>query len=148
MPTDLQSRTQYLVLAEFCQGVISSLCSFVEGSEPLPTERLSKLLNTLEAVQAGKSYRFGQRTAVALGSYEQVRTIEEAWKPNGLSETLKLTAELVDSGAKGKPEQKRTARQLISLFSKLQTRALWNFEQPKQLMPPDLGDLCRALKTA
>ena len=74
-----------------------------------------------------------------------MRTIEEVWRtPEG---ALKLTDELLDPGA-AEGATKVRAREVIDLFSKLQTKALWNFEQPKQTAPPDVGELCRALETA
>jgi len=148
MPTDLQSRTQYLALAEFCQGVISPLWEYVDGAAPLPTDILRKASQALQSVRSGDSYKFGQRPAAALGSYEQVRTIEEVWRtPQQLDGALKLTDELLDPHAAEGATRDR-ARDVIDLFSKLQTKALWNFEQPKQTAPPDVAELCRALETA
>jgi len=148
MPTDLQSRTQYLALAEFCQGVISPLWDYVDGAAPLPTDILRRASQALQSVRSGDSYKFGQRPAAALGSYEQVRTLEEVWRtPQQLDGALKLTDELLDPYA-AEGTTKVRARKVIELFSKLQTKALWNFEQPKQTAPPDVGELCRALETA
>jgi hypothetical protein len=148
MPTDLQSRTQYLALAEFCQGVISPLWDYVDGAAPLPTDILRRASQALQSVRSGDSYKFGQRPAAALGSYEQVRTLEEVWRtPQQLDGALKLTDELLDPYA-AEGTTKVRARKVIELFSKLQTKALWNFEQPKQTAPPDVAELCRALETA
>lgn len=148
MPTDLQSRTQFLALAEFCQGVISPLWDYVDGAAPLPTDILRRAWQALQSVKAGDSYKFGQRPAAALGSYEQVRTLEEVLRtPEQFENALKLTAELLDSDA-AEGATKDRARKVIELFSKLQTKALWNFEQPKQTAPPDVGELCRALEPA
>lgn len=148
VPTDLQSRTQFLALAEFCQGIISPLWDYVDGAAPLPADILGKASQALQSVKSGESYRFGQRPAAALGSYEQVRTLEEILRtPQQLEGALKLTAELLDPDA-AEGTTKARAREVIELFSKLQTKALWNFEQPKQTAPPDVGELCRALQTA
>jgi hypothetical protein len=77
-----------------------------------------------------------------------VRTLEEVWRtPQQLDGALKLTDELLDPYA-AEGTTKVRARKVIELFSKLQTKALWNFEQPKQTAPPDVGELCRALETA
>jgi len=150
MPTDLQTRTQYLALAEFCQSIISPLYDYAEGTAPLPTATLEKARVALESVTSGDPYRFGQRTAAALGSYEQVRTLEEVWRtPQQINGALELTVELLGSaGGTESKEATSRAKELIELFLKLQARALWNFEQPKQTAPPDVGELCRALKTA
>ena len=145
MPADLQSRTQYLVLAEFCQSIISSLCDYLDGT-PLPTDILRDARAALEAVKSGDPYKFGQRTAAALGSYEQVRTLEEVWTEPQLDDALKLTSDLLSDDGPG--DRAAKAGRIIELFSKLQGKALWNFEQPKQTAPPDVGELCRALKTA
>lgn len=145
MPTDLQSRTQYLELAEFCQSIIASLSDYVEGKKQLPAEILQNAVTALDSVRNGDPYRFGQRSAAALGSYEQVRTLEACWKAPDQNAAAELTAALLrnrdDVG-----DDKANARKVIELFSRLQTRALWNFEQPNQTPPPDLRELCRTLK--
>jgi hypothetical protein len=145
MPANLQSRTQYLVLAEFCQSIISSLFDYLDGA-PLPTDILREARAALEAVKSGDPYKFGQRTAAALGSYEQVRTLEEVWIEPQLDDALKLTSDLLSDDVAD--DRAAKAGRIIELFSKLQGKALWNFEQPKQTAPPDVGELCRALKTA
>jgi len=147
MPTDFQSRTQYLVLAEFCQQIISSLWDHVDGAASLPKPVLQEASRALEAVRSGDSYRFGQRPVAALGSYEQVRTLAEVWNAHQVDEVLSLTAKLLDPDATG-DATKVGAKRVIELFLKLQTKALWNFEQPKQTAPPDAGELCRAFETA
>ena len=148
MPTDLQSRTQYLALAEFCQSIISSLSDYVGGGAGLPTGTLEHARTALESVKSGDPYKFGQRAAAALGSYEQVRTLEEVWRQQQINDALDLTLELLRIGGSTEAEGTVKAQRLIDLFSKLQARALWNFEQPKRTSPPDVGELCRALKTA
>lgn len=147
MPVSLQSRSQYLVLAEFCQKVISSLLDYINGTNQLQDATLKDVVERLESVQSGDPYRFGQRSAVALSSYEEVRTLEEAWTPKQIAEAVRLTNELL---AEGSDDQAKRAKagELVALFSKLQTKALWHFEQPKQASPPDLSDLCKVLKTA
>lgn len=149
MPTNLQSRTQYLALAEFCQGIISSLSDYVDGTEQLPTVILQNAVEALRSFRSGDPYRFGQRPAAALGSYEQVRTLEEVWRtPQQVETALNLTTDLLSAASEDESERAAKAGRVIELFSKLQARALWNFEQPKQTAPPDVGELCRALKTA
>jgi hypothetical protein len=148
MPTDLQSRTQYLALAEFCQSIISSLSDYADGREDLPAAELERARTALESVKSGDPYKFGQRAAAALGSYEQVRTLEEVWKPQQIDDALGLTLELLDIGGGTQAGATAQAQKLIGLFFKLQARALWNFELPKRTSPPDVGELCRALRTA
>jgi hypothetical protein len=148
MPTDLQSRTQYLALAEFCQSIISSLSDYVDGTEELPADRLELAKTALQSVKSGDPYKFGQRAAAALGSYEQVRTLEEVWKPQQIDDALDLTLELLHIGGRNQTSAPAKAQKLIELFFKLQARALWNFEQPKRTSPPDVRELCRALRTA
>jgi hypothetical protein len=145
MPTDLQSRTQYLALAEFCQSIISSLSDYVDGTAKLPADVLQKALEALQSVESGDPYRFGQRPAAALGSYEQVRTLEEVWKtPEQVGEVVTLTSSLLNNCA-NEDERMVKAKTLIGRFSRLQAKALWNFEQPKRTAPPNVGDLCKAL---
>jgi hypothetical protein len=148
MPTDLQNRTQYLALAEFCQSIISSLFDYADGKAALPVGELERAKTALESVKSGDPYKFGQRAAAALGSYEQLRTLEEVWRPQQIDDALGLTLGLLRSKDGAEAEVTAKAQKLIELFSKLQARALWNFEQPKRTSPPDVGELCRALRTA
>ena len=145
MPSDLQSRTQYLDLAEFCQRVISSLADYLEGTQPIPTETLQNAVAALQSVRSGDPYRFGQKTAAALGSYEQVRTLEECWKtPQQIATVADLTAAVLRN--EDLTEQRADARKVIELFSTLQKKALWNFERPRHSAPTDLLELCRTFK--
>jgi hypothetical protein len=147
MPAGIQSRTQFLILAEFCQKVISSLLDYINGREPLQRSTLEEALAALKLVQSGNSYRFGQRSAAALSSYEEVRTLEEAWTPQQIDDAVRLTRELLEGGEEDHTKREK-AEELRALFSKLQTKALWNFEQPRRTPPPDLGELCQALERA
>ena len=147
MPAAIQSRTQFLVLAEFCQKVISSLLDYINGTRQLQSSTLDEVLQALGSVQSGNSYRFGQRSAAALSSYEQVRTLEEVWTKRQVADAIRLTTELLGD-TEGDRAKKEKAGELLALFSKLQTKALWNFEQPRRTPPPDLSELCQALKRA
>ena len=143
MPTDLQSRTRYLALAEFCQNIISSLSDYVEGTAKLPRANLKKALEVLQSARSG--YPLGPKPALALSGYEQVRTIEDAWK--NPQRAIKLAAELLGLSAGRESEGQAKAQKVIDLFSDLQAKALWNFEQPRRTIPPDARELCAALKT-
>ena len=141
MPVDLQSRAQFLALAEFCQGVIESLSDYLDGG-PVPTPILQDAINALASVKSGDPLKFGQKPAHALGSYEQVRTLEECWKGPQLAEAAGLLAALLSDDRTARS----SAQRVIELFSKLQSRALWSFEQPRQTAPPDFRELCRTLQ--
>jgi len=144
VPTDLQSRAQYLVLAEFCQGIINSLSDYRDGIAGLPRNVIKNAVDALRSAETGESYRFDQKPAAALGSYEQVRTLEQVFrKPDQLEEALSLLNGLLTENS-----QQSDANDVIKLFTRLQTKALWNFEQPVPIAPPDIGELCRAFKTA
>jgi len=147
MPTNLQSRSQYLVLAEFSRRAIRALSNYADdGSSELPTDILQHTVDALQAVQQGDKYQFGQRPASALGSYEQLRTLEQVFRrPEEVGEAIALTTGLL------KHEGVRDVtkvRKVINLFTELQAKALWNFEQPAPVPSPDLEELCRAFKTA
>jgi hypothetical protein len=146
MPAGIQSRTQFLILAEFCQEVISSLLDYINGSSRLQASTLTKVLRALKSVQSGDPYSFAQRSAAAFSSYEQIRTLEEALSKEEIDEAVKLTKDLLAAGANRR--KRAMAKKLITLFSRLRTKALWNFEQPQQTPPPDLRELCEALETA
>ena len=144
MPTDLQNRSQYLVLAEFCQKIINSLSDDPDGVAGLPRKGLQDAIDALQSVKAGDFYRFGQKPAAALGSYEQVRILEQVLrKREQLDQALSLLTGLLS----GSP-QPDDVRQVIRLFTRLQTKALWNFEQPIPTSPVDVGELCKAFETA
>lgn len=145
MPEGIQSRTQFLVLAEFCQKVNSSLLDYINGRKVLERGTLQEALGALTSVQSGNSYRFGQRSAAALSSYEEVRALEEAWKPQQIVDAIRFTTELLNDTEENQAKRQK-AEELSALFAKLQTKALWNFEQPRRTSPPDLGELCQALK--
>ena len=149
MPTGLQSRSQYLVLAQFCQDAITALTNHVDGSAKFSNdtrEILERTLDALRSLQQRDAYRFGQRPASALGSYEQLRILGQVLRtPEQLEDALALTTGLLEGDEPPDPEKVRDA---IRLFTKLQGKALWNFEQPTPIAAPDLGELCRAFKTA
>jgi len=147
MPAGLQSRTQFLILAEFCQKVISSLLDYINGGKQLQRDALEEALEALKSVQSRDSYRFGQRSAAVLSSYEEVRTLEEAWTSDQITDAIRLTSELLQD-TDGDDTKRTKAGELLALFSKLQIKALWNFEQPRRTPPPDLGELCQAHKIA
>ena len=146
MPTKLQSRTQFLALAEFCQKVIATLCDYI-ADEALDTATLEQVYRALDSVRSGDPYRFGQRSAAAaFNSYEQLRTLEQAWTEDQIAETIRLTKALLARGSEDN-STKQEANDLLELFSQLQTKALWNFEQPSPTPPPDLRELCATFKT-
>src|SRR5271154_189523 len=94
MPAGIHSRTQFLVLAEFCQKVISSLLDYINERKALERSTLEEALLALKFVRSG-SYRFGQRSAAALSSYEEVRTLQEAWTAQQIDDAIRLTTEIL-----------------------------------------------------
>jgi hypothetical protein len=147
MQSTIQSRAQFLVLAEFCLRITSSLLDYVNGAKPLQADVLREALAALKSVQSGDANRFGKRSAAALSSYVEVRTLEEAWTPEQISDAIRLTADLL-ADAQENDARREKARELLVLFSRLQTVALWNFEQPRRVPSPDLGELSDAFKGA
>jgi hypothetical protein len=146
MPTDLQSRSQYLVLAEFCQELINSLSNYASGSVGLPRDILQSAFEALQSVKKGDLFRFGQKPAAALGSYEQMRTLEQVLRSHGqVDNALELISSLLREKTAQDPAK---AKEIIGLFTKLQTKALWNFEQPTPAAAPDISELCKAFGTA
>jgi hypothetical protein len=145
MPTDLQGRSQYLVLAEFCQELIDSVSDYLEGKAELPRKTLERAVEALQAVKKGDLYRFGQRPAAALGSFEQMRTLKQVFNsPTQVDGALAVISALLTET----PEDHANAQAVIELFAKLQTKALWNFEQPTPAAAPDISELWNAFKTA
>ena len=145
MPTNLQSRSQYLVLARFCREAIRALSEYIRGTAEFPTESLKRTKDALQSIKDCDTYKFGQRPALALGSYEQLRTLEQVFRTseeldNALTNTTRLLADKTPTDAQ--------VQDVIRLFSEVQAQALWNFDQPAPVPAPDLDEICRALETA
>jgi len=146
MPTNLQSRSQYLVLARFCREAIRDLSEYIRGTAEFPTESLKRTKAALQSIKDGDTYKFGQRPALALGSYEQLRTLEQVFRTSEeLDDALTITTLLL---ADKTPTDAEQVQNVIRLFSELQAQALWNFDQPAPMPAPDLDEICRALETA
>ncbi len=138
-PIDLQDRAQYLSLALFAQEMVTVLMEYVdENSSQRLKPALDEALNSLEAAE-GVSVS-SQRRAAAFTSYEQLRTLEEVWKPGERDQAKQMIQTILREPEK--PKTKPTANKLIDLFSKLQDQALWNFEQPRPVSPGAMRRLC------
>ncbi|MFL6439452.1 MAG: hypothetical protein ACJ71Q_17890 [Terriglobales bacterium] len=140
-PMELQDRAQYLSLALFAQNVISALMEYVDE------DKIGKLRPSLSDALASVKQAEEQTSnstpnrVIALNSYEQLRTIDEVWDHNQRTKAVALMTGILSSpqGAKTKAR----AEELISLFSKLQSQALWNYEQPTPVSPSIMQRLCR-----
>jgi hypothetical protein len=139
-PIDLQDRVQYLSLALFAQEVISVLTDYVDENESrrLKTALKEALISLRGAESASVS---SQRRAAAFASYEQLRTLEEVWKPEERAEAKRMIQAILREPEN--PKAKPAANGLINLFSKLQDQALWNFEQPRPVSPGAMQKLCK-----
>jgi hypothetical protein len=140
-PIDLQDRAQYLSLALFAQEVVSVLMEYVDEnrrSDKL-NPALDKALKSLEATTPASAS--SRRRAAAFSSYEQLRTLEEVWKPQEREKAKKMIVAILR--APDSPKAKPAANKLIDLFSKLQDHALWNFEQPRPVSPGAMQRLCK-----
>jgi hypothetical protein len=148
MPTSLQSRTQYLALAEFCQNVIEGLMDFTdEGATAADSElrsRLREALHSFQAISSGQLHALARTSPTPFVTFEQVRTLQEVWGDAQLDKAVRLIKGML--AASSSREQKlEFAQGLIQLFSRLQTKALWNFRRPRQALPRSFRELCRAL---
>lgn len=131
-PIDLQDRAQYLSLALFAQEIVSVLMEYVdENSDQRLKPALEEALNSLEVAEGALVP--SQRRALAFASYEQLRTLEEVWKPAERRKAKQLILTIQQEPEKRKAVS--AANKLIDLFSKLQDQALWNFEQPRPVSP-------------
>jgi hypothetical protein len=138
-PMDLQDRAQYLSLAMFAQQVISVLMEFADEGK---TDHLSFLDEALNSLQhASNPSASPSRRATALGSYEQLRTLEEVWSDKGRKKAIQMICTI--QRAPNSPGSKQVANDLIDLFSNLQNQALWNFEQPKPVSQKVMQRLCQ-----
>lgn len=138
---ELQDRAQYLSLALFAQNVISALMEYVdEGKAAKLKPSLRDALQSLEQAN-GQSSAISHRRVVAFKTYEHLRTLDEVWNPKQRAKAISLTKQIL-SAPRG-PRSKDRAEELISLFSKLQSQALWNFEQPTPVSPTIMQRLCQ-----
>lgn len=140
-PIDLQDRARYLSLALFAQEVVSVLIKYVDEDQNQKLgPALEEALKSLEAAEPASSVP-SHRRAAAFTNYEQLRTLEEVWKPadrNVAKEMIQIVLREPQN-----PKAKPAANKLINLFSKLQDQALWNFEQPRPVSPGAMQRLCK-----
>lgn len=140
-PIDLQDRARYLSLALFAQEVVAVLIKYVDDDQDQklrPT--LEEAFQSLEAVEP-KAEVLSHRRAAAFTNYEQLRTLDEVWKPIDREEAKRMIQMVLQEprNLNAKP----AASRLIDLFSRLQDRALWNFEQPRPVSPGAMQRLCK-----
>lgn len=139
-PIDLQDRARYLSLALFAQEMVAVLISYVDNDDSQKLKpALEDALSSLEAAEPASPR--SHRRAAAFTSYEQLRTLEEVWKPAERDTARQMIRAVLHEP--GNPESKPAANNLIDLFSKLQDQALWNFEQPRPVSPKTLQRLCK-----
>ena len=139
-PIDLQDRAQYLSLALFAQEIVSVLTEYVdENKSDNLNATLGKALSSLEGAESGSVSQ--RRAAAAFASYEQLRTLDEVWKPTERGKAKRMIQEILrqPNSSRARP----AANSLIDLFSKLQDQALWNFEQPRPVSPGAMQRLCK-----
>jgi hypothetical protein len=123
----------------FAQQVISVLMEFADEGK---TDHLSFLDEALGSLQhATNPSASPSRRATALGSYEQLRTLEEVWSDKGRKKAIQMIRTI--QRAPSSPGSKLVANELIDLFSNLQNQALWNFEQPKPVSQKVMQRLCQ-----
>jgi len=138
-PIDLQDRAQYLSLAMFAQQVISVLMEFSDEGK---TARISSLEEALSSLRhASNPSASPSRRAAALGSYEQLRTLDEVWSDKDRKRAMQMMRAILRTPKS--PTSKQVANALIDLFSDLQNQALWNFEQPKPISQRVMQRLCQ-----
>jgi len=138
-PIDLQNRAQYLSLALFSQKVVSALMEYVDESKSARLE--TSLQEALASLQHSKRPSPSQKKVAAFASYEQLRTLEEIWSTKGRNRAIRMMKAVLR--APKDPKTKKTANDLIGLFSNLQNQALWNFEQPKPVSRKVVQRLCQ-----
>jgi hypothetical protein len=139
-PIDLQDRAQYLSLALFAQEVVSALLQYVDEDK---NDNLNTALEgALGSLEVAESVTVAShRRAAAFTSYEQLRTLDEVWKPSERDKAKRMIQVILRQprSSRAKP----AANSLIELFSKLQDQALWNFEQPRPVSPGAMQSLCK-----
>jgi hypothetical protein len=136
---DMQDRAQYLSLALFAQEVVSVLIEYVDEND---TRKLkTPLEDALSSLEGAETAAVSSQRRAAFTSYEQLRTLDEVWKPGERDEAKRMIQRILSKPEN--PRAKPAANKLIDLFSKLQDQALWNFEQPRPVSPGAMQRLCK-----
>ena len=88
-PIDIQDRAQYLSLALFAQQIVTVLMEFVDERKSAKlTSTLKEALISLRRAKAPTAYPGSK--AMAFGSYEQVRTLEEVWSDKDRARAIRM----------------------------------------------------------
>ena len=134
-----EARIPYLSLALLAQKVIDCLIEFKErGEKPsLFDDTLGEALKKLQAATPQEPRR------ALLPIYEDLLTLNEAWSPTEVSETVR------DLEALRNPQvelqvRMSLAENVVEKFFKLENQALRNFERPSDPLPRGIRELCQA----
>lgn len=131
-----EARMKYLSLALFAQRTSNALIEFIHtGKDETMRDMLTQALTSLDQVHKGTT-----SSVRAFSSYEQVRTLYEAWKPREQVVTL-LTALLNQKGTNR--QQRQRARRALEFFHQLEKQALLNCERPQEEIPRGIRQLCQ-----
>lgn len=129
MSSDIDVRSRYLALALDARKVIDALIVFVDQGkrEQGLDESLEDAIGSLQAATEKKDFFSPLSNRVAFSEYyEQVRTIEEALKPEQREEVIRklLAVKDIKDNQADIARQTEDAYQAIKLLSAIESRAL------------------------
>ena len=90
---------------------------------------LKEALSSLDAVNSGQLAKLVGERVAAFANYQQLKTLKEVWTPSDRNAAADMIRNLLES-QKSVAAKKAEAERLLDLFSKLQNRALKQFQQP------------------
>ena len=129
MSSESEVRSRYLALALDARKVIDALIVFVDTDEREDNldESLQEVIESLQAVTEKKDIFSPARNRLAFSEYyEQVRTVDEALKPEERAQIVRklLTVKAMQADMQA---QKSDAFDAIKLLSAIESRALYYY---------------------
>ena len=136
-----EARIPYLSLALLAQKVIDCLIEFRERAEKLSSfdDTLGEALKALRAAEVKSTQEEPRRGLLPI--YEHLLTLNEAWSPTEVSETVRDLEALLNPQVELQMRMS-LAENVVEKFFKLENQALRNFERPSDPLPRGIRELC------
>jgi hypothetical protein len=142
-PQNVQSRVPYLSLALTSQRIIDVLLDFVEArKERQDVEHaIQDIVPGLKAFLNSAGATGAPAPSRVFATYQQARTLGEAWSYPELETVVKTLEGLLDESIPAN-QQRENAEKLIDRFFDLSSQALSNFGEPSDAVPERIRELC------
>jgi hypothetical protein len=146
MLSGTEARIRYLTVAFFAQRVLDALVASAEhGDDAGLKPALEPAIQELKTAIGSRPDDYQGGSPRAFSDYEQVRTLDEVCSGADVREVVRALEGLLERrGAANSPEQRRGLEEAITFFSRLESHALRNFDQPIDSLPTGIRELCKA----